>query len=339
MTGWIALAGRARSAEAQSAGAQSAGAGPVVLVLEVALPLRGPVVLLDARGTDGRGPGEAALSVFADPGAGVSVLCRRGPAVARLRLPGPLDLPATGVLRLSLCWGGPGPGWSLRAEGLAAGLSRMVRGRGGLPLPPQVMAGMLASTGDLRCDGAVLWVGLAAGERMPVPAPWIGPATPVDTPNGPREVASLRVGDAVCTLAGVRMLAGVEQNDTPMSGSLTPVRLRAPWFARGADLIVSSDQPVVLSGVSVEYLFGEDAVLAEAGHLAGHESARRDPRAGMMQGVSLHIDGTEEPGAAVILADGCTLAVGGVQHLRWLEAWEALPLRLHLGPGLRARAA
>jgi hypothetical protein len=304
----------------------------MAFVLETALPITGPAVLIDWQGPQG-----AALSVFADPRGGIAVLIRQGDRVARHRMTGALPLPPSGIARMTLA-SDPGTGrWSLRIEVPGTSLARTTRGRNPLPLGP--LAAMIAGGSVPTCHPAVLWFGLAQGDRMPVPAPWVGPATPVDTPQGPRAAASLRAGDIVTTLAGPRPVAGITTCTTPVSGSLAPVRLRAPWFADRADLIVSNDQPVMLCGVAVEYLFGEDAVLAEAGMLAGDTAAIRDARPGVLTGLSITLTPSEDPLAHVILADGCALPTAGCNGLRWLAAYEALPLRLHLGPGLRARAA
>lgn len=325
MTDWVSLSGRQGPPPAPMTGAMA-------LVLECALPFAGPTVLIDWQGSDG-----AALSVYADPRGGLAVLVRQGDRVARHRMSGPLPLPPSGIARLTLA-SDPGAGrWSLRIEVPGTAHARTTRGRDPLPLGP-----LVAMAGDglaLACHPSVLWFGLAQGDRMPVPAPWIGPATPVATPQGPRAAASLRAGDIVTTLAGPRPLAGVAVCETPVSGSLAPVRLRAPWFADRADLIVSHDQPVMLCGVAVEYLFGEDSVLAEAGMLAGDAAALRDARPGVLTGICLAMTPGTDPMAAVILADGCALPVAGCRDLRCLAAYEAVPLRLHLGPGLRARAA
>jgi hypothetical protein len=324
-SGWLTLSGRpATSGDATT--------GAVALVLECTLPIVGPTVLIDWQGPIG-----VALSVFADPRGGLAVLIRQGDRVARHRMSGPLPLPPSGIMRMTLT-SDPGAGrWSLRIEAPGTAHARTTRGRDPLPLGPFVA--MTAKGAGLTCHPSVLWFGLARGDGMPQPDPWIGPATPVDTPQGSRAAATLRAGDIVTTLAGPRPLAGITPCETPVSGSLAPVRLRAPWFADSADLIVSHHQPVMLAGVAVEYLFGEDAVLAEAGMLAGDTAAIRDARPGVLIGLSLALAPESDPLAAVILADGCALPVAGCRSMRWLAAYEAVPLRLHLGPGLRARAA
>lgn len=308
-----------------------AAAGATALVLECTLPIAGPTVLVDWQGPDG-----AALSLFADPQRGISALIRQGDRVARHRMAGAIGLPPSGIVRLTLASDPGAARWTLRVEAPGTSVQRTTRGRDPLALEP--LAGM-TSTGTLSCNPAVLWFGLARGQGIAVPPPWIGPATPVDTPDGPRLAGSLHPGDIVSTLAGPRALADVTACETPVSGSLAPVRLRAPWFGERTDLIVSPDQPVMLSGVAVEYLFGEDLVLAEAGLLTSDTAAIRDGRPGILRGICLALPPDGDPRANIILADGCALPTAACTGMRRLAGYEAVPLRLHLGRGLRARAA
>jgi hypothetical protein len=179
---------------------------------------------------------------------------------------------------------------------------------------------------------AVLWLGFAAGGGVPGPGRWIGPATAVDTPAGPCPAARLRPGDVVVTPAGPRPLAAAERLPGPAAGRFAPVRLRAPWFARQADLIVSPEMPLRLSGVAVEYLFGAEAVLARAADLAGGRAAHGAPSAAPVQGVALRLPPDPRPGAQVVLAGGCALSLD--PDAACLPAVEAVPLRLLLGAGM-----
>ncbi|QYK41781.1 MAG: Hint domain-containing protein [Paracoccaceae bacterium] len=329
--GWIALSGAA------GATIPAADQG-LTFAMELDLPLRGPAVALDWRTPSA----DAALSVLADPDTGISMLLRQGGRTLRARLPGTEGLALTGTGQIVMTCAPDCGGWMLRLVPPEPGATRAARGRGGIATDPASIAVLGAAAlasgtgGGIVRHPAVLWFGFADGMAVPAPIPWIGPATPVATPAGPRAAARLRAGDVVSTLAGPRPLLRTERIDTPAAGTRAPVRLRAPWFGRSADLLVSAVQPVRLAGVGVEYLFGCEAVMARAGHLAGREAALSDPRSAPVTGVSLTLAPDASPGADVILADGCALPVGSAECL---AAIDAVPLRLHLGPGVRARAA
>ncbi len=320
MGGWLALS------DAGAPAAPAGGAAGLWLVLEFALPLRAPGVLLDWR------EGGAALSVFADPATGVSVLLRQGAAAARHRIMGALRLPAEGVARIALGWSGDGSGWVLRLEAPGTGLIRGARGRAALLPAAAVLAGPFAARGVAR-HPAVLWYGLAEERALAPPGPWIAAATPVETPEGPCPAGALRPGQWLASPEGPVPVLAVRTAALPAAGSLSPIRLRAPFVARGPDLIVSPRQAVLLSGVSVEYLFGEDMVAAEARQLTDGRSARPDPRAGGVQAVMV------QTGGPPFIAAGCLLAAADHRGARLLADWEAVPLRLALEPWLRGRAA
>lgn len=94
--------------------------------------------------------------------------------------------------------------------------------------------------------------------------------TLIDTPQGPRAVETLRVGDLVTTLddgpqplrwvGGWRMLA---------SGDTLPVCIAAGVLDNDADLRVSGQHLLRVTGVDCELLFGEAEVLVAAKDLAG----------------------------------------------------------------------
>ena len=133
---------------------------------------------------------------------------------------------------------------------------------------------------------------------------------------------------------------GVEAIYTSDGGA--PVLVRAPYFAAHSDLLVSADQLVALSGTEVEYLFAEDEVLAEAGHLTDGRSALYDTRRAVTACVSLDLGYPD-----LILSDGCALAsarhgarAGTLpQPRRLLRCYEAVPLLALLGRSNGRRAA
>jgi len=307
-----------------------------LLVIELAWPPMRAGVLLDWQLDEGAGH---TLSVFHDPAVGIVVLHRAHGRVLRHGLPGPL--PARGpTARLTLGWSVAADLWSLTlaaadrdcdaANSQARGIMRRVEGRGPLAPGCRQLAAMCDGRGLRRRDPSVLWFGLTDGTAPPPAAPWIGLQTPIDTPRGPVAAGHLRVGDRVMTVDhGPLPVMGLRRFELPGRGAEAPVLLRAPWFARQADLLVSADQPVILSGDTVEYLFGEDAVLVPAGALVDGRAALCDNRRAVVAGVSLDLGC-----GALIAADGCLLATAhhGPAHLappsprRRLTGRDAAPL-------------
>lgn len=319
MNHWIALS------DQPPVTAQDAGAGLLPrgrLVAEIDMPLAGAGVLLDFR--QGEGAGEVALSLFHDLGAGLALLHRQGGRLMRHMLPGPL-LQRTGVARMEFCWDVSAGRWSLEL----AQEGRRVLAQGQEAMAPRLadLRALCAGGAGVMRHPAMLWFGVMAGDALPAPAAWLGPATPVMTARGPVAAGSLRPGDRVITRdEGPVTLLGVTRLVVPGRGSMAPIRLRAPYFGQRGDLLVAPDQPVLVTGPDAEYLFGEDEVLVLARHLADGQMALADGRRALALGV------VPDLGAAhVIEADGCLLATAGRPGLgparRLLEAFEALPLR------------
>lgn len=304
----------------------SPGAGPVAqgtLVVEIDLPLAGAGVLLDMRVQGGTGE-EVALSLFHDLGAGIALMHRRGGRVVRHLLPGPL-WQKTGVAQLSFGWDMGQRRWSMELE--QGGQRLAAGGDGPLAMDLADLCRLCAGGEGVRRHPAVLWFGVAPGRVLPGPLAWIGVATPVETPRGPVAAGTLRPGDRVMTRdQGAVPLVGVTRLSVPSRGSLAPVRLRAPYYGRRMDILVSPDQPVWVSGPQAEYLFGDEEVLVLARHLVDGQMALADQRRAAAVGVVLDLGLAE-----LIEADGCLLGTTGSESMaparRVLDPFEVVPLR------------
>lgn len=348
MSGWLALSDRDGALGGHPEdGMLERG----TLVVELALPLGPASVLLDCQRD---GPAAFTFSIFHDPSGGIGILHRQGASVARHMLPAPL--PGAGsTARLTLTWavdsdprkGAGSPtagnagavsetlGWSLTFE--VAGQDPVCRTGSEVPLalPVAELLAMCRGQGLRFRHPSVLWFGVTLGAALPRTSAWIGLRTPVDTVRGPVPAGALRAGDLVMTRDdGPVALQGTRRLDLPGRGSYAPVLLRAPYFGQQADILVSSDQPVVLSGAGVEYLFGEDEVLVRAAALVDGRSALADNRRAVVSCVSLDLGAP-----ALITAQGCMLATEfhGPAHLapplprRLLHTFETLPLAAQFG--------
>lgn len=335
MTEWFALS------DQQSGGATPDDAAGLLVrglfVLEFALPLEQPCVLLDYRALDGW---ERHFAIFADPAAGVSILHRQGGALVRHAVHGSLP-DERGTARLTFAWDAPGRRWCLGCEVVGQNASALVaQGTGPMPLPVADITALAQGKGMNRRAEAVLWFGFTRGLNLPDSFPWIGQRTPLATPSGLVAAGLLQAGDLVLTADhGPLPLVAVRHHALPSRGSFTPVLLRAPYFSPRSDLLVSAEQRILRAGAEVEYLLGEEEVLIEAQHLVNGRSALLDTRRSTTVGVELDF------GLPVIaLSDGCQLGLTSAQDAtteqprRVLKPFEAIPLALSSQAGAARQA-
>lgn len=318
MTGWLVLSDRDPLSAAPAAGMLDHG----TLIVELDWPP--PTgVLLDWRA------GERAFSMFHHPDAGLGFFWRDGPRMNRHLLSGALASDAATV-RLTFRWDRGANLWTLRLDGADGAEIAATCGLAPAALPLQALRQMAAGQGLARRDVAVLWFGVLAGDAPPARAPWIGRATPVPTPGGPVPAAMLKPGDWILTSdAGPVRLRDLRQLDMPGRGSHAPILLRAPYHARGWDLLVSADQRIVLDGPEVEYLFGEAAVLVAAGALADGRTAVADQRRATTRGVSLDLGAAhliDTGGCLLLTAHHGPASTAPLPPHRALRDYEAAPL-------------
>ncbi len=169
---------------------------------------------------------------------------------------------------------------------------------------------------------------------MPPRRSWIGPNTPVMTARGVVLAEALRAGDQVRVLDhGWRTLEQIGRIEVPSRGSYAPVLLRTPFFGATRDLIISSDQMVLVGGVSVEYVCGVEEVLIRSGVMVNGRTALLENRRSSTVGVTLDFS------VPVLLpVDGVALLIptaGWARQMprRILADYEAHPLLPIIGAG------
>lgn len=312
-----------------------------LFVVELAFPLTEACVLLDFHSAQGW---PRTFTLFHDPMAGLVLIHRQGQSVARHALPGPLP-EYSGTARLSLRFDAPGRHWEMRLEFLGQDVpghaempSIIARGLNPLPLRPDDLHALSDGPARVNRSGAVLWFGVTRGDDLPVRAPWIGQRTPIDTARGQVLAGHLQPGDLVETAdGGFLPLRRIKRLDLPACGSFAPVILRSPFFGTSHDLLVASDQRVAMSGLEVEYLFGDEEVLVEAGALVDGRAALAEHRRAVASVLMLEFD---HP--ALVVADGCTLLAARPSDAplrRMLKSYEALTLLALLGRAGHRRVA
>lgn len=322
MTGWIALSDRDGALEGASPG-DALPRGTLILELDLPLPSG---VLLDYQRTDGFA---RTFSLFHDAETGLTLLHRQGSHLLRHSLPGPLPRDS-GTARLTWHWDSAKAFWTLDYEVAGNPQRRRATGNGALPLPMADLLALCRGDGVRVQHPAVLWFGATQGAAPPDHAPWIGLRTPVETPRGPVAAGNLRPGDLVQTCDnGVQPILSLRRMELPSRGFFAPILLRAPYFGAMGNLLVSADQLIALSGAAVEYLFGEDEVLARAGHLIDGRAALADARRAVTACISVDLGASE-----LLIADGCSLAsahhgprsTAPALPRRLLHGYEAVPL-------------
>lgn len=305
-------------------------------VMEFALPLEGPTVLLDYQAADGW---PRTFALFHDPGTGLALMHRQGQQVVRHSLTAELRQ-TSGTARLSYRFDAPQRHWQMRLDLFSGNETVTLSEAGTNPLPLRPADIMALSLPPFRANRhpSVLWFGLTDGERLPDRAPWIGQRSPVETAKGPVAAGHLQPGDLVWTAdGGLLPLRRIERLVLPSCGSFAPVILRSPYFGASHDILVSADQMVMLSGPEVEYLFDESDVLIEAGALVDGKTALSDQRRAITAVLRLEFDFP-----ATILVDGCRLAScppGRVPAQRVLQGYEVLTLMALLGRAGNRRVA
>lgn len=307
-----------------------------MFVLEFALPLEDPAVLLDFHSTQGW---DRTFTLFHDPSVGLVLVHRQGKVVVRHALIGRLPQ-VVGTGRLTLRFDAPARHWEMRFEILGAEETPPMVSRGHNPLPLRIADVQALSLPQHRVNrhGAVLWFGLTRGADLPKRAPWIGQRTPIATVRGLVMAGHLKPGDLVRTAdGGLLPLRRITRLDLPSCGSFAPVILRAPFFGASHDLLVSSDQRIALSGPEVEYLFNEDEVLVEAGAMVDGRAALAEQRRAVSTALMLEFD---HP--ALLEADGCVLLAARPADAplrRMLQSYEVLTLMALLGRAGHRRVA
>lgn len=324
MADWIALSDR-EDLLADAAQALEQG----LFVMEYQLPILEPAVLLQVQTAT---PEARSFAIFYDPESGISVLHRRGAELRRHRLPGPI-LQRQGIGRLSFRFDAPRQSWRLghRILDEAGEEEQVATGAQAIPLDLADIQALCTDAPACLRHPAVLWFGLTRQAELPGRASWIGMNTPIETRRGPVRAGLLRPGDLIATLEdGFQPLLKATRQRFPSRGSFAPIVLRSPFFGRSTDFLVAADQLVMISGASVEYLFGEDEVLVPAEALADGKVAIRDTRRAVTDAVTLDLGLP-----TTLIADGCCLVSSHVQGARLprraLEHYETRPLLPLLG--------
>lgn len=255
------------------------------------------------------------LSLQALPGGGlVFVLDQDGEM-----LHGSISAAETGhgdILRVTYSWDVQAGWGQLVLERPEDNVMQIVPVRRPRPLPVDDVRAIAGGSGPVTIAPEVLFVAVSSAVEPVGPMPSLTAGTPLATPGGYMPAGRVRRGDLVRTANGqdVPVLQRIERV-VPAAGSFRTLTLRAPGFDLVRDIDVAAFQRVLLRGSMVEFLFGTEAVLVPAAHLAGARSALAVPqtRSGpLVRYVQLLLPGNEALMAAGLAVE--SLYIGRIRR-------------------------
>jgi hypothetical protein len=173
------------------------------------------------------------------------------------------------------------------------------------PVPPNLRdLGRMMDAGQGSSLAPDVTFAAVADHMAPIgPLPGLGGQVRIETPDGAVPIGLLRCGDVVNTVGGdPACVVWVGAVDLPARGRFAPLTLRAPYHGLNADMTVRPDQRLHLSGSDIEYLFGQEEVLAAIRHLEDGRSVLRAPEVAVVRYHQLVLDRH-----AVIRANGAML--------------------------------
>ena len=213
------------------------------------------------------------LSLQSIPGGGVTLVVNQGGEIAH----GSVGQSANGrldVLRITYSWNAL-KGWGrLAMERLENGqvlLSEVARPK---PIRLCDLNDLIRASEGSYISPDVQYIAVSTHIEPVGPMPTLTRDIPIATPEGYVPAGALRKGDRVTTATGrtVPVLQTVSR-EVPARGMFGPVRIRAPYFGLQRNIVVAPSQRLVISGSEVDYMFGTEAVLANACHFVGGTAA------------------------------------------------------------------
>jgi hypothetical protein len=124
--------------------------------------------------------------------------------------------------------------------------------------------------------------------------------TLMDTPDGPRLIETLKVGDLVNTLDnGPQHVRWIGKRSVPGIASMAPIRICAGTLGTDQDLRISPNHRIFVEGATTQLLTGFDTLLVAAKHLVNGKTIRREP-CGFVTYIHVMFDNHE-----IVSSQGC----------------------------------
>lgn len=218
------------------------------------------------------------LSVTLDGAGRLELAFRQGrnSSQAAIRFPAPAR---DSRMRITYAWNAPMRAGLLTVELLDEGRMFQTGVFAPVPMPPEDIKVMIRNRARAALDPALTY--LAFADHVEPVGFGIGVlgGTEIDTPEGPRRVDKLRLGDMVTTAtSGPQPVRWIGKREVPALGSFRPVRLRAPFFRLSTDVLLAPDHRVRLDLAEADYMLGTGEILLPASHLVNGEHARQEAR-------------------------------------------------------------
>lgn len=130
--------------------------------------------------------------------------------------------------------------------------------------------------------------------------PCFTPGTLIQTPDGPRLIEKLAIGDLVTTVDGsAKPIRWIGSREVEGQGTFAPVRIASGHLGNTRDLVVSPQHRMLLQGWRPQVTLGQDEVLVAAKHLVDDVNVVRAP-VDRVTYFHLMFDGHQ-----IIFAEGC----------------------------------
>ncbi|MGB5863218.1 MAG: Hint domain-containing protein [Sulfitobacter sp.] len=247
-------------------------------------------------------PSHRSLVFQAIPGGGLAMVHVQGDNIAHAAI-AHKNTGRASVLRLTYAWDIKYNWGRLTLEQVGEKTVTSVVVDNPLPLTLDDLRDMMLGRGSHDYGHDMVFAALSDQIEPIGPGPTLSPSTPIATPWGYRDAATLKRGDTVYTAQGdVVPVLQVVNRTVPARGSFAPIRMRAPYFGLQDDIIIAPEQHVVIEGPEVEYLFSCEKVLTPAQHLVNGFAARTEPCGHLVQYTQLIL-----PGHETLLAAGAPL--------------------------------
>lgn len=256
--------------------------------------------------------GPLQISLQAIPGGGMTLVIANGDDLHHCTV-NYTETGRTDLLRITYIWDSPARRGLIAVERSGTSAVTLIKTQAPKPVLMRDLRALCLGDGHRVFSQDVVYFA-AATHVVPVgPTPTLTPETAVKTPFGYRPVGELTRGDTVVTAQGevVPVLHRVDR-EVPARGINKPIRLRAPYFGLQKDIVVSPDQRLVIEGSEVEYLFGHEAVLVPARHLAGASAASVHPSGGTIMYTQLLLPDHEALDASGTAAE--SLYIGRIRR-------------------------
>jgi len=248
--------------------------GSIILEFSIDHSLSEPQLLLKSYSHT---PVQCCLRIWADADGAISLELRSGHLARRIDLSAN-TLETSNQLRLTFSWCIEKNKMLLSAENNVTGDLRQAEARNPISMPMSLLTGMLQNAdGQFVTQNISL---LAVSDQIePVGLiPSIAGFCPVETPRGFVSIQHIKSGDLVNTVDnGPQPVRWVCSRKVPTQGLFCPIRLRAPYFGLLQDIVIAPEQRLLFENDEVQYMFGEESVLAEAHHFSKQGKISAEP--------------------------------------------------------------